>query len=79
MGVRVGRKRWLSGSVLLPIGSISHVGDDAHRVLAHELSIPMDSDFCVWAMETAMQLRGVPEIVNTDQGAQFTDHGRDGG
>ena len=42
------------------------------RVLAHELSISMDSDFCVRAMETAVRLHGVPEIVNTDQGAQFT-------
>jgi putative transposase len=32
----------------------------------------MDSDFCVRAMETAMRLHGTPEIVNTDQGAQFT-------
>jgi putative transposase len=42
------------------------------KVLAHELSISMDSDFCVRAMETAMRLHGTPEIVNTDQGAQFT-------
>jgi putative transposase len=42
------------------------------RVLAHELSISIDSEFCVRAMETAVRLHGVPEIVNTDQGAQFT-------
>jgi putative transposase len=44
-------------------------------VLAYELSISMDSDFCARAMGTAMRLHGVPEIVNTDQRAQFTSGG----
>jgi putative transposase len=32
----------------------------------------MDVDFCVAAMEDAIARHGVPEIVNTDQGSQFT-------
>lgn len=42
------------------------------RVLAWQLSNTLTADFCVEALETAMDRYGVPEIVNTDQGAQFT-------
>ena len=40
-------------------------------VLSWEVSITMDADFCVSALERAL-LRGNPEIFNTDQGSQFT-------
>jgi putative transposase len=40
-------------------------------VLAWELSNTMDAQFCVDTLEKALA-RGVPEIFNTDQGAQFT-------
>ncbi len=42
------------------------------KVLAWELSNTLTVDFCVAALETAMGRYGVPEIVNTDQGSQFT-------
>ncbi len=42
-------------------------------VLAWEVSNTMDSDFCVRAWERALgNGRRVPDISNTDQGAQFT-------
>lgn len=42
-------------------------------VLAWEVSNTMDSEFCVRAWERALGAgRGVPDISNTDQGAQFT-------
>lgn len=41
-------------------------------VLAWELSITLDSGFCVAALERALEVAGRPEIFNTDQGAQFT-------
>jgi putative transposase len=42
-------------------------------VLAWELSVTRDSDFCVRAWERAVALAGrAPEIMNTDQGAEFT-------
>lgn len=44
----------------------------SRKVLAWRLSITMDVDFCVAAMEDAIAHYGVPEIVNTDQGSQFT-------
>ena len=35
---------------------------------------PSFSDFCVAALEDAIGSHGVPEILNTDQGSQFTSH-----
>ena len=42
------------------------------RVLTWRVSNTMDSEFCVEALEEALQRYGAPEIFNTDQGAQFT-------
>jgi putative transposase len=44
----------------------------SRRVLAHRVSISMDTSFCVDALEEAIDKYGTPEIVNTDQGSQFT-------
>ena len=43
-----------------------------HKVLSWRLSNTLDADFCVQALETAIQDYDCPEIFNTDQGAQFT-------
>ena len=42
------------------------------RVLAGRLSITMEVDFCIDAVEEALAKYGRPEIFNTDQGSQFT-------
>jgi putative transposase len=42
------------------------------RILAHRLSNTLTADFCVEALDEAISRYGVPEIVNTDQGSQFT-------
>ena len=47
----------------------------SRRVLAWRLSITMETDFCVEALQEAMDLYGKPEIFNTDQGVQFTGRG----
>jgi putative transposase len=44
----------------------------SRKVLAHRVSITMDAGFCVEALEDALRRYGPPEIVNTDQGSQFT-------
>ena len=44
----------------------------SRRVLSWRLSNTMDTDFCVEALEEAIDHYGTPEIFNTDQGAQFT-------
>ena len=42
------------------------------RVLSHRVSITMEVDFCIEAVEEALAKHGKPEIFNTDQGSQFT-------
>jgi len=42
------------------------------KVLTWRVSPTLTSDFCVAALEEALHRFGTPEIVNTDQGAQFT-------
>lgn len=44
----------------------------SRRVLAWRLSIGMDTDFCVEALQEAMARFGQPDVFNTDQGVQFT-------
>ncbi len=44
----------------------------SRRVLAWRLSISMAVDFCIEAVEEALAKYGPPEIMNTDQGSQFT-------
>ena len=44
----------------------------SRRVLAWRLSITMETDFCVEALQEATDRYGKPQIFNTDQGAQFT-------
>ena len=42
------------------------------RILAWQLSNTLTADFCVEALDEAITRYGVPEIMNTDQGSQFT-------
>jgi len=42
------------------------------RVLSWKVSITMDVHFCLEAVEEAIECYGTPEIMNTDQGSQFT-------
>jgi putative transposase len=44
----------------------------SRRVLSWRLSITMETDFCIEAVEEALLKYGKPEIFNTDQGSQFT-------
>jgi len=44
----------------------------SRAVLAWQLSNTLGADFCVEALDEAMERYGKPEIFNTDQGCQFT-------
>ena len=44
----------------------------SRRVLSWRLSVGMEVDFCLEAVEEALTRHGRPEIFNTDQGSQFT-------
>jgi putative transposase len=42
------------------------------KLLSWELSTTMDQEFCLSAYRRAVNLYGAPEILNSDQGSQFT-------
>ena len=44
----------------------------SRKVLSWKVSITMDVHFCLEALEEAIALHGAPDIMNTDQGSQFT-------
>ncbi len=44
----------------------------SRKILSWELSTTMDKSFCITALERAIRKYGVPEIINSDQGSQFT-------
>jgi len=44
----------------------------SRRVLAWRVSIGMETEFCVEALQDALNRYGQPEVFNTDQGVQFT-------
>ena len=46
----------------------------SRRVPAWRLSITLEAAFCIEAVEEALSHYGSPEILNTDQGSQFTSH-----
>jgi putative transposase len=41
-------------------------------VLSWRVSNTLDTNFCIEALEEAIEIYGTPEIFNTDQGSQFT-------
>ena len=41
-------------------------------ILSWKISISLEADFCIEAVEEAIEKYGQPEIFNTDQGTQFT-------
>ena len=43
-------------------------------VLSWEVSVTMESEFCVSALESALRRHDQPDIFNTDQGSQFTSN-----
>ncbi len=47
----------------------------SRKVLSWRLSNSMEADFCVGALKEALDRYGAPEIMNTDQGSQFTGFG----
>jgi len=68
---------WCSDITYIPIRGgfvyLAAVMDWYSRyVLSWEISVTLDDDFCVSALERALRLYGTPEIFNTDQGSQYT-------
>lgn len=45
----------------------------SRKIIAWEISNTLETAFCVETLKRAMRQYGAPEIMNTDQGSQFTD------
>lgn len=45
---------------------------DWFRELSWRVSIKMEASFCLETLENALARRGKPDILNSDQGSQFT-------
>ena len=78
-GVKVERPNqvWATDITYIPMARgfvylVAVVDWFSRRVLSHRLSITMDVDFCVEALQEAIGKYGKPSIFNTDQGSQFT-------
>ena len=68
---------WCSDITFIPVSRgylyLVDIMDWATRkVLSWRISNTMHADFCVEALKEAIETYGPPEIMNTDQGSQFT-------
>jgi transposase InsO family protein len=59
-------------SYALPVKRQAQAVGFSRRVLSWRLSITLETDFCVEAIEEALMRFGNPDIFKTDQGSQFT-------
>ena len=78
-GVKVERPNqvWATDITYIPMARgfvylVAVVDWFTRRVLSHRVSITMEVEFCVEALEEAIAKHGRPEIFNSDQGSQFT-------
>ena len=70
---------WFTGVTYIPMRRgflylVAIMDWATRKVLSWRLSNSQDADFCVAALEEALQRYGKPEIFNTDQGSQFTSY-----
>jgi len=78
-GLRVDRPNqvWCSDITYLPMRRgflylVAIMDWHTRKVLAWRVSNTLEADFCVEALNEAIHKFGQPEIMNTDQGSQFT-------
>ncbi|WP_423206470.1 IS3 family transposase [Paracoccus yeei] len=78
-GLRVDRpgQVWCAGITYLPMRRgflylVAIMDWFTRKVLAWRISNTLEADFCVEALNEAVHRFGPPEIMNTDQGSQFT-------
>ena len=78
-GLRVDRPNqvWCADITFVPVKNgflylVAIMDWATRKVLSWRLSNTMHADFCVGALNEAIAKHGPPEIMNTDQGSQFT-------
>jgi len=70
---------WASDITYIPMKSgfmyLTVIMDwNSRKILSWRISNSMETDFCIEALEEAINRYGAPEIFNTDQGSQFTSN-----
>ena len=68
---------WCSDITYIPVKSgflylVAIMDWATRKVLSWRLSNTLDASFCVEALDEAIAKYGKPEIMNTDQGSQYT-------
>ncbi len=78
-GLRVERPNqvWCSDITYIPVKSgflylVAIMDRHTRKVLSWPISNTLEADFCVEALNEAIHKFGTPEIMNTDQGSQYT-------
>jgi|TARA_B100001964_G_C14163642_1_gene567995 putative transposase len=78
-GLRIERPNqvWCADITYIPLAKgflylVAVMDWHSRKVLAWQLSNTMEVQFCVEALEEALDRHGPPDIFNTDQGSQFT-------
>ena len=79
MTIEQPNKVWAADITYIPMASgymylVAIMDWYSRKILSWRVSNTMDPAFCVDAVEEALNRYGVPEIFNTDQGAQFTSN-----
>ena len=77
MAIERANQVWSSDLTYLPMAHgflylVAILDVASRKVLSFRVSNTMTADFCVEALQEAIARFGPPEILNTDQGAQFT-------
>ena len=77
MSVTRPNQAWASDITYLPMRRgflylVAIIDWYTRKVLSWRISNTLEADFCVEALNDAMAKYGMPEIINTDQGSQFT-------
>jgi putative transposase len=70
---------WCTDITYLPMARgfaylVAIMDGHSRKVLSWRVSNVMDTDFCIEALNEAIDCYGSPEIFNTDQGSQFTSN-----
>ena len=78
-GIQINRSNqaWCTDITYLPMAKgfaylVAIMDWHSRKVLSWRISNVMDTDFCIEALNEAINRYGAPEIFNSDQGAQFT-------
>ena len=75
--INLSNQAWCTDITYLPMAKgfaylVAIMDWHSRKVLSWRISNVMDTDFCIEALNEAINRYGAPEIFNSDQGAQFT-------